>query len=98
LGVEGKIIWAAERISIAFLGGMRQWFTIAVQVEDGVLACVANQMAAIGSDFVSIGSTGESKVLVGSIELKLGEGFVPRYIAFAIVIEHDAFAIARDFE
>jgi hypothetical protein len=48
LGVEGKIIWAAERISIAFLGGMRQWFTIAVQVEDGVLACVANQMAAIG--------------------------------------------------
>jgi hypothetical protein len=47
---------------------------------------------------VSIGSTGESKVLVGSIELKLGEGFVPRYIAFAIVIEHDAFAIARDFE
>jgi hypothetical protein len=35
---------------------------------------------------------------MGSIELELGKRFIPRDIAFAIVIENDTFAVARDLE
>jgi hypothetical protein len=33
-----------------------------------------------------------------SIELELGKRFIPRDVAFAIVIENDTFAVARDLE
>jgi hypothetical protein len=55
-------------------------------------------MGSVGEDFVSVWSPGDCKISVRSIELELGKRFIPRDVAFAIVIENDPLAVARDLE
>ena len=63
-----------------------------------MLTCIADQMGSVGQDFVSVWSPGDCKISMGSIELELGKRFIPRDVAFSIVIEHDSLAVARDLE
>jgi hypothetical protein len=55
-------------------------------------------MSSICEDFVSVWSAGYCKFAVLALEIEFRDGFVPRDVSSALMIEYDAFAIAGDFE
>ncbi len=71
LWIQSQIIRPTQWLAIALLGCMLQRFTISIQVQNGMLARIANQMGTIGKYLMAVGGSRHCKVLVRSIELKL---------------------------
>ncbi len=97
-GIEAQVVGSAERLAVALSRGLAEHLAVGVEVQDGVLAAIANQVRPVGEDLVAVGGAGLGPDGVFAVGSEPGNDLAMGDVAIADVVEDDALAIVGHFE